>query len=47
MSVDELRQELNPTNVPEFEACATSGEGVFETLKSVAKLILIDLKKGK
>lgn len=47
MSVEELRSELNPTNVPEFEACATSGEGVFETLKAVAKLILIDLKKGK
>ncbi|MDD2542448.1 MAG: ADP-ribosylation factor-like protein [Desulfuromonadaceae bacterium] len=47
MSVDELHDELNPTNVPEFEACATTGEGVFETLKAVAKLILIDLKKGK
>jgi signal recognition particle receptor subunit beta len=47
MSVEELRNELNPTNVPEFEACATTGEGVFETLKAVAKLILIDLKKGK
>lgn len=47
MSVDELRRDLNPTNVPEFEACATTGEGVFETLKAVAKLILIDLKKGK
>ncbi|MDD2899416.1 MAG: ADP-ribosylation factor-like protein [Desulfuromonadaceae bacterium] len=47
MSVEELRRELNPTNVQEFEACATSGEGVFETLKAVAKLILIDLKKGK
>ena len=47
MSVEELRRELNPTNVPEFEACATTGEGVFETLKAVAKLILIDLKKGK
>ncbi|MDD2900510.1 MAG: GTP-binding protein [Desulfuromonadaceae bacterium] len=47
MSVEELRQELNPTDVPEFEACATTGEGVFETLKAVAKLILIDLKKGK
>jgi len=44
---DELRQELNPTGVPDFEACASSGEGVFETLKAVAKLILIDLKKGK
>ena len=47
LSVEELRRELNPTNVPEFEACATTGEGVFETLKAVAKLILIDLKKGK
>jgi signal recognition particle receptor subunit beta len=47
VSVDELRRELNSTGVPDFEACATSGEGVFETLKAVAKLILIDLKKGK
>lgn len=47
MPVEELRRELNPTNVTEFEACATTGEGVFETLKAVAKLILVDLKKGK
>ena len=47
MSVEELSRELNPTNVPEFEACATTGEGVFDTLKAVAKLILIDLKKGR
>ena len=47
MSIEELRRELNSTNVPEFEACATTGEGVFETLKAVAKLILVDLKKGK
>ncbi|HXV21678.1 MAG TPA: ADP-ribosylation factor-like protein, partial [Desulfuromonadales bacterium] len=45
-SVDELRNLLNPDSVPEFEACATTGEGVFETLKAVAKQILIDLKKG-
>jgi len=47
MTVAELHSELNSTNVPEYEACATTGEGVFETLKAVAKLILIDLKKGK
>ena len=47
MSVEEMRLELNPTNVPDFQACATSGEGVFETLKAVAKLILIDLKRCK
>ncbi|MRR06638.1 MAG: gliding-motility protein MglA [Deltaproteobacteria bacterium] len=45
--VEEMRRELNLMNVPDFEACAMSGEGVFETLKAVAKLILIDLKKGK
>jgi len=47
LSIEELRRDINPTDVPEFEACATTGEGVFETLKAVAKLILIDLKKGK
>jgi signal recognition particle receptor subunit beta len=47
LSIEELRRDLNPTGVPEFEACASSGEGVFETLKAVAKLILIDLKKGR
>ena len=41
-----LSRELNLRHVPEYEACATSGEGVFETLKAVAKLVLNDLKKG-
>jgi signal recognition particle receptor subunit beta len=45
-SVEELRELLNPDKVLEFEACAQSGEGVFETLKAVAKLILLELKKG-
>ena len=47
VSVEELRREINLTGVPDFEVCASSGEGVFETLKAVAKLILIDLKKGR
>jgi hypothetical protein len=47
MSIEEMCNDLNPTNVPEYEACATTGDGVFETLKAIAKLILIDLKKGK
>jgi hypothetical protein len=37
-----MRNLLNPAGVPEFEACATTGEGIFETLKCVAKLVLTD-----
>jgi len=44
--LDELRQLLNPTNVPDFEAVATKGVGVFETLKAVARLVLTELKRG-
>ena len=43
--LDEMRRALNPMGVPDFEACAQSGSGVFETLKHVAKLVLSDLKK--
>ncbi len=45
-SVEELRKELNPNNVPEFEAVASTGIGVFETLKAVAKQVLTELKRG-
>ncbi|HUT77052.1 MAG TPA: GTPase domain-containing protein [Polyangia bacterium] len=44
--VDELRTLLNPTGVPEFEAVASTGQGVFDTLKAVAKLVLTELKRG-
>lgn len=43
--IEEMRKLLNPGGVPEFEASASTGEGVFETLKSVAKLVLTDLKR--
>jgi signal recognition particle receptor subunit beta len=45
-SVDELRQLLNPTKVPEYEAVARTGVGVFDTLKAVAKLVLSELRRG-
>jgi len=44
--MDELHRFLNPNKVPEYKACAMSGVGVFETLKAIAKLVLMDLKKG-
>ncbi|HKO93758.1 MAG TPA: ADP-ribosylation factor-like protein [Polyangiaceae bacterium] len=44
--VDELRQLLNTSGVPDFEGVASTGVGVFDTLKAVAKLVLSHLKKG-
>ena len=46
-SVEELRKLANTTSVPDFEAVATTGEGVFDTLKAVAKLVLTELKRGQ
>jgi len=37
---------LNPMGVPDFEANARSGMGVFDTLKAVSKLVLTELKRG-
>ena len=44
--VEQLRDLLNPTRVPEFEASATTGVGVFDTLKAVAKAVLRELQRG-
>ena len=45
-SVSDLQQELNRWKVPAFEAVATNGQGVLETLKMVSKLVLLNLKGG-
>jgi signal recognition particle receptor subunit beta len=45
MPVDQMYRVLNFKREPTFEAVATSGHGVFDTLKSVAKQILIELRK--
>jgi mutual gliding-motility protein MglA len=46
MPVEELKQELIKKNEPAFEAIAFEGKGVFETLKEIARQVLIELKKG-
>jgi signal recognition particle receptor subunit beta len=43
VSVEDLRAELNPDGLPEFEAVAVKGIGVFDTLKVVSKLVLKSL----
>ena len=45
--LDEMKKALNPRGVPDFEAVATDGTGVFDTLKAIAKLVIMELKKGK
>jgi signal recognition particle receptor subunit beta len=40
MSVEELRAQINPMGVPDFEAVAIEGSGVFETLSAVSKLVV-------
>jgi len=45
-TVEELRRLLNPRGITDFEATATTGVGVFDTLKAVAKLVLQELRKG-
>jgi hypothetical protein len=44
--VEEMNRVLNPNNVPYYEAVATVGKGVFETLKDIGKQILKELKKN-
>jgi len=46
MAVEELKRELSKKDEPVYEAIANQGKGVFETLKEVARLVLIELKKG-
>jgi signal recognition particle receptor subunit beta len=47
VSIDDLREALNPDKlVPDFEASAATGQGVFDTLKALAKMVLNDLRKG-
>lgn len=45
-SVKDLGLALNKWKSPEFEAVAVKGEGVFDTLKMISKLVLMNLKGG-
>jgi len=43
---EQLKKELTKKGEPVFEAVAFQGKGVFETLKEVARQVLVELKKG-
>jgi signal recognition particle receptor subunit beta len=44
LPVDELRAMLNPRGVPDFETCATGGQGVLDALKTITRLVIKDLR---
>lgn len=45
--VSEMRRILNKYNSPDFEAVASAGTGVFESLKTVSKTVVSILKGGE
>jgi mutual gliding-motility protein MglA len=46
MPMEDLKNELLKKNEAVFEAIAFEGKGVFETLKEIARQVLVELKKG-
>jgi len=45
--LEEMKKALNSRSVPDFEAVAMEGTGVFDTLKAMAKLVIMELKRGQ
>ncbi|MBE2252271.1 MAG: GTP-binding protein [Myxococcus sp.] len=46
-SLDDMRASVNARGVPEFETCATSGEGVLDAMKETVRLVIRDLRARK
>lgn len=46
LPVEELKKHLSVKGEPALEAVAVEGQGVFDTLKELAKLVLTELKKN-
>jgi signal recognition particle receptor subunit beta len=46
LTMEELKKQLQKKGEPVIEGVAINGQGVFETLKELAKMVLAELKKG-
>jgi len=46
MPLEDMQFQLNKKKHPSFEAVATNGIGVFETLKQISKAVLLNIKGG-
>ncbi len=42
--VERMRSQLNPRGVPDFETCATGGQGVLDVMKAMIRLVIKDLR---
>lgn len=42
--IEDMRRELNLYGAPDFEAIATEGKGVFDTLRTIVKLVTTKVK---
>jgi len=47
LAFDDMKKSLQFKGEPIFEAIANQGTGVFETLKMIAKMVLMELRKGR
>jgi signal recognition particle receptor subunit beta len=43
--VEEMKRQMGVKGEPVFEAVAQNGTGVFDTLKAIARMVLIELRK--
>ncbi|MFW5887598.1 MAG: GTP-binding protein [Bacteriovoracia bacterium] len=46
VTAQEMQERLNERNAPAIETIATNGQGVFESLKTISKLVLLNIKGG-
>jgi signal recognition particle receptor subunit beta len=46
LPVGEMKEQLCRRDEPIFESIASQGQGVFETLKEIARQVLVELKKA-
>ena len=47
MPTEAMKRQLHFKEEPVFEAVASNGTGVFETLKTIAKMVLMELRRGR
>ena len=45
MPIEEMNSVLNERKVPYFEGIASTGKGVFETLREIGRSVILDLKR--